>query len=42
MLEICGQPNVTQSDISVALHKLADWQLDIGDDPGAARRAEGA
>jgi hypothetical protein len=39
VLEICNQPNVTNSDISVALHKLADWQLDIGDDPDAARRA---
>jgi len=39
VLEICNQPNVTNSDISVALHKLADWQLNIGDDPDAARRA---
>jgi hypothetical protein len=39
VLEICNQPNVSQSDVSVALHKLADWQLEIGDDPDAARRA---
>jgi len=39
VLEICNQPNVTNSDVSVALHKLADWQLQIGDNPDAARRA---
>jgi len=39
VLEICNQPNVTNSDVAVALHKLADWHLQIGDDPDAARRA---
>jgi hypothetical protein len=39
VLEVCNQPNITPSEISVALQKLADWQLDIGDDPDAARRS---
>jgi len=33
------QPNITPSDLAVALHKLADWQLQFADDPDAARRA---
>jgi len=33
------QPNVSPSDLAVALHKLADWQLQYADDPDAARRA---
>lgn len=36
--ETCNQPNVTASQISVALHRLADWHLKIGEDPVAARR----
>ena len=39
ILEICDQPKVTPSQISVALHKLADWQLAIANDPDAADRA---
>lgn len=39
ILEICDQPRVTSSQISVALHKLADWQLAVADDPDAADRA---
>src|SRR5260370_36656374 len=39
ILEICAQPQVTPSQISIALHRLADWYLKIGGDPEAARRA---
>lgn len=39
ILEICEQPRVTPSEISVALHKLADWHLAVGSDPEAADRA---
>jgi hypothetical protein len=38
ILEICEQPRTTPSQLSVALHKLADWHLRQGD-PAAARRA---
>ncbi len=39
ILEICAQPQVTPSQISIALHRLADWYLKTGGDPKAARRA---
>jgi hypothetical protein len=39
ILEICDQPKVTPSQISVAMHKLADWQLAVANDPDAADRA---
>src|SRR5688572_17911058 len=39
ILEVCDQPNVTASQVAVALHKLADWHLKIGNDPDSARRA---
>lgn len=39
ILEVCDQPNVTASQVAVALHRLADWHLKIGNDPDAARRA---
>lgn len=39
VLEICDQPDVTPSQISVALHKLADWQIDVASDPEAAARS---
>ena len=39
VMEICAQPTTTLSQISVALHRLADWQLKLGQDPVAARRA---
>jgi len=38
ILEVCDQPRVTPSQISVALHKLADWQLTVSNDPEAADR----
>ena len=39
ILEICAQPEATPSEISVALHRLADWHLNLRDDPAAAGRA---
>ncbi len=39
--DICGQPDVTPSQISIALHRLADWQLRLGGDPAAARQTLG-
>jgi len=39
IIEICSQPKTTPSQLSVALHRLADWQLKLGQDPNAARRA---
>ncbi len=39
ILEICNNPKVSKTQVSVALHKLADWHLNIGEDPEAARRA---
>jgi hypothetical protein len=39
ILEICDQPKVSPSQLSIALHKLADWQLGLGGDPDAARRS---
>jgi hypothetical protein len=39
ILEICDQPKTTPSQIAVALHRLADWHLNLRDDPDAARRA---
>jgi len=39
ILEICDQPKTTASQLSVALHKLADWQLEQAGNPAAARRA---
>jgi len=38
ILEICDQPKTTASQLSVALHRLADWHLKAGD-PEPARRA---
>jgi len=39
ILEVCDQPNVKAPQVAVALHKLADWHLKIGNDPDAASRA---
>jgi len=39
ILEICDQPKLTPSQLSIALHKLADWYLKLAQDPDAARRA---
>jgi hypothetical protein len=37
--ELCNQPNITPVQVSLALHRAADWHLRLGDDPGSARRA---
>ena len=39
ILEICDQPRTTPGQVSVALHKLADWYRKLKGDPEAARRA---
>lgn len=36
---LIDQPNVNASNASVALHRLADWHLQLGEDPAAARQA---
>ena len=38
ILEICDQPKTTPSQLSIALHRLADWHLQRAGDPEAARR----
>jgi hypothetical protein len=38
-LELCDHPTTTPSQLSVVLHRLADWHLKIGRDPRAARDA---
>jgi hypothetical protein len=35
--ETCEHPGTTPSQFAVACHRLADWQLKLGDDPDAAR-----
>ncbi len=37
--DVCNSPNATPGQISVALHRLADWHLKLAEDPVAARRA---
>jgi hypothetical protein len=39
ILEICDQPRTSPSQVSIALHRLADWYLKLAQDPDAARRA---
>ena len=39
ILEICDQPRTNSSQLSMALHRLADWHLKLRGDPDAARRA---
>jgi hypothetical protein len=34
--DLCQQPNITNVQISIALHRLADWHLKLGNDPDAA------
>ena len=36
--DICAQPTTTPVQVSIALHKLADWHLKIGHDPVSARQ----
>lgn len=37
ILGICNEPKTTPSQLSVALHRLADWHLKLAQDPVAAR-----
>ena len=37
--DICAQPSTTPVQVSIALHKLADWYLKVGHDPVSARSA---
>ena len=39
VLEICEHPRTTLSQLSVALHRLSEWHLNLANDPYAARRA---
>ncbi len=39
ILDLCLQPDITPSQISVALHKLADWQISVTSDSEAAARS---
>lgn len=39
ILDTCLHPEATPSQISVALHKLADWQIQVAHDPEAAARS---
>jgi len=39
ILEMCGHPKTTASQLSIALHELANWHLQRGGDPAAARQA---
>lgn len=39
VLDICKQPEVQPVQISIACHKLADWQLEIAENPIGARAA---
>lgn len=38
ILDTCLHPETTPSQISIALHKLADWQIELGRNPEAAAR----
>jgi len=35
--DLCAQPDTNPSDVCVALHRLADWSLELERDPDAAR-----
>jgi hypothetical protein len=39
ILDMCDQPKIGPSQLSIALHRLAEWQLKVAGDPEAARRA---
>jgi hypothetical protein len=36
--DTCAHPATTAPEICMALHRLADWHLQLGDDPAAARK----
>jgi hypothetical protein len=39
VVDICRDPSITEVEASLACNKLADWQLEIGQNPQAARAA---
>jgi hypothetical protein len=39
VVDLCGDPTVQEVEISVACNKLADWQLNLANNPPAARAA---
>jgi hypothetical protein len=39
VVDLCNDPSVQPVEISIACNKLADWQLELGTNPGAARAA---
>jgi hypothetical protein len=38
VIELCDQPDMEPSNVCVALHRLADWHLELKTDPQGARR----
>lgn len=38
VIDLCEQPGLSPSDACVALHRLADWYLQLQNDPQGARR----
>jgi hypothetical protein len=38
VIDLCEQPDITPSNACVALHRLADWYLELQQDPVGARR----
>jgi len=37
--ELCSQPNIISIQVSLALHRLADWHLNLAQNPASARSA---
>lgn len=42
VIDLCDQPDLEPSNVCVALHRLADWYLQLQNDPVGARRCMGA
>src|SRR5258708_20345946 len=39
VLEVCDHRKTTPTQLSIALHRLADWHLNLAGDPETAHRA---
>ena len=39
IVDLCRDPAITEVEAALACNKLADWQLQLGNNPGAARAA---
>jgi hypothetical protein len=39
VLDVCQNPNTSSAEISLACHQLADWQMEIAENPEGARAA---